>query len=238
MVNRKDTIWTSIKVAQNYLEGVRGAIPLAQEQIQIIQKITKKVTPNAKKFLDLGCGDGILGSSILDVFPNATGVFIDFSPEMIRSAHKKIPNGHTIIDKDYGKKSWREAVKNDTPFDIIVSGFSIHHQTDKRKKELYGEIFDLLAPGGIFLNLEHVASHSPLGEKLFEEHFVDAMVGFDGSKKSRQELIDDFYNAEDRAANILATVEEQCDWLRKIGFSDVDCFLKIFELALFGGTKK
>ena len=37
--------------------------------------------------------------------------------------------------------------------------------------------------------------------------------------------------------NILATVEAQCQWLRQIGFADVDCFLKIFELALFGGRK-
>ena len=37
--------------------------------------------------------------------------------------------------------------------------------------------------------------------------------------------------------NILASVEEQCDWLRRIGYQDVDCFLKTFELALFGGRK-
>jgi hypothetical protein len=37
--------------------------------------------------------------------------------------------------------------------------------------------------------------------------------------------------------NILAPVEEQCRWLRLIGFADVDCFLKVFELALFGGRK-
>jgi len=34
-----------------------------------------------------------------------------------------------------------------------------------------------------------------------------------------------------RAANILASVEEQCRWLRDIGFQDVDCFWKYFELG-------
>jgi SAM-dependent methyltransferase len=237
-MGRKDTIWTSSEVSKKYLEGVRGAIPLAKEQIQIIQKIVKKTVPNAKNFLDFGCGDGILGSAILDVFPNSKGTFLDFSPEMIRVVKQKIPGDHIIINRDYGKKNWMEFVKNEETFDVIVSGFSIHHQTDERKKELYEEIFDLLCPGGIFLNLEHVASHSLLGEKLFEEVFVDSMVEFYGDKKTRQELIDDFYNAEDKDANILATVEDQCDWLREIGFSDVDCFLKIFELALFGGVKK
>jgi hypothetical protein len=41
----------------------------------------------------------------------------------------------------------------------------------------------------------------------------------------------------DRAANILAPVEEQCRWLRDVGFRDVDCFWKYFELAIFGGTR-
>ena len=38
-------------------------------------------------------------------------------------------------------------------------------------------------------------------------------------------------------SNILATVEKQCDWLLEIGFQEVDCYMKIFELALFGGVK-
>ena len=37
--------------------------------------------------------------------------------------------------------------------------------------------------------------------------------------------------------NILAPVGDQCDWLREIGFEDVDCYFKIFELAVFGGRK-
>jgi hypothetical protein len=41
----------------------------------------------------------------------------------------------------------------------------------------------------------------------------------------------------DKKENILAPGEEQCRWLRLIGFADVDCFLRVFELALFGGRK-
>ena len=41
----------------------------------------------------------------------------------------------------------------------------------------------------------------------------------------------------DRAANILAPVEEQCGWLRALGFQDVDCYWKYFELAVFGGFR-
>jgi len=42
---------------------------------------------------------------------------------------------------------------------------------------------------------------------------------------------------EDKKENISAPVEKQCQWLRGIGFQEVDCFFKAFELALFGGKK-
>jgi hypothetical protein len=41
----------------------------------------------------------------------------------------------------------------------------------------------------------------------------------------------------DKEENILAPVEAQCDWLRELGFIDVDCYLKLFELAVFGGRR-
>lgn len=40
------------------------------------------------------------------------------------------------------------------------------------KKELYAEVFHLLAEGGVFLNLEHVASATPNVECLFDNYFI------------------------------------------------------------------
>jgi hypothetical protein len=37
--------------------------------------------------------------------------------------------------------------------------------------------------------------------------------------------------------DICASAEEQCAWLRAIGFQDVDCYMKIYMLAVFGGRK-
>ena len=48
----------------------------------------------------------------------------------------------------------------------------------------------------------------------------------------------EFYHRDDKKANILTSVETQCQWLREIGFQDVDCYFKILEIAIFGGLKK
>ena len=42
----------------------------------------------------------------------------------------------------------------------------------------------------------------------------------------------------DKDEDQLAPIEAQCEWLREIGFKDVDCFFKHFEIGLFGGRKK
>ena len=52
-------------LGKRYLEGVKSTIPLAEYQIKIILTLIEKVKPGIKRFLFLGCGDGILGRAIL-----------------------------------------------------------------------------------------------------------------------------------------------------------------------------
>jgi tRNA (cmo5U34)-methyltransferase len=58
-----------------------------------------------------------------------------------------------------------------------------------------------------------------------------------GEEVTLEQVRHAFLERPDRSANILALVEDQCRWLREIGFRDVDCFWKYFELAIFGGIR-
>ena len=46
-----------------------------------------------------------------------------------------------------------------------------------------------------------------------------------------------FVNRADRSNTILAPVKDQSRWLRAIGFAEMDCYFKIYELAVFGRQK-
>jgi tRNA (cmo5U34)-methyltransferase len=232
-----DDVWKSPILAKKYLEGVRGAIPLALEQIEVMLRLIEACGPPLRRFMDIGCGDGILGSAILDQHPEAEAVFLDFSEPMLEAARARLAvraKAARFVKADYGDSAWLQSVRDLAPYDGIVSGFSIHHQRDTRKRELYGEIFELLRPGGVFLNLEHVESESPWAKSVHENLFVDRLHAFH-PEATRPEVARHYHDRSDKAANILAPVETQCTWLRQIGYIDVGCYMKIFELALFGG---
>ena len=241
--SQKYQVWQSAELSKTFLEGVRGAIPLAAEQIDCLLRLIQLTQTKVDKFIDLGCGNGILGKAILKLYPDAQGFFLDISETMLDAAKNSLGDrgaNLSFILEDFGDKKWIESVKKEAHFDVIVSGFSIHHQQNDRKKEIYQEIYDLLKPSGIFLNLEHVASKSKLGEEAFDRLFVDALYGYhknQGSTQSREEIAQQYYNRNDKNANILESVILQCQWLEEIGFIDVDCYMKLFEIALFGGRK-
>lgn len=236
-----DEVWKLPAIVNRYL-SYRAAIPLAQEQIGVMNSILQTGRPVAS-FLDLGCGDGILGATILGEYPRARGVFVDFSAPMLEQARQQLreyADQLTFENLDYGDLNWVHEMQAYEPFDAVVSGYSIHHQPDGRKRQLYEEIFSLLQPGGWFINIEHVSSAAQLNIDLFENHYVTARYAIEkrsGGTRTFDELAAEYKNRPDKAANILAPVELQCDWLREIGYKEVDCYFRIYELAVFAGRK-
>jgi tRNA (cmo5U34)-methyltransferase len=234
--------WERKEKLFKYIDGVRQFFPLAKEQLETISRIIEKFNPAIKDFLDLGCGDGFLGFFIYKLFPDSHGVFLDLSKEMIDKAREKdLENKSKFIVQDLSDTNWLKNIKTTQKFDLIISGFSIHHINNEQKKRLYADIFNLLKPNGIFLNLEHVLSPTDTIEEIFNDLFLDSMCDYHkhiGDEKTRDEIKKIYHDPGHKVLNILESVEKQCNWLREIGFSDVDCYMKIFELALFGGIRR
>ncbi len=235
-------VWKLPDIVNRFL-SYRAAIPLPQEQIGVMMSILKTRNQPVENFLDLGCGDGILGAAILGEYPSAHGVFVDFSEPMLEQAREGLKDyaGQLGFESlDYGDSAWVNRIQAHSPFDAVVSGFSIHHQPDVRKREVYQEIFSLLKPSGWFINIEHVSSASQLNIDLFEHHYASARYAIEkqnGGTRTLQEVVEEYSMRSDKAANILAPAELQCDWLREIGYEEVDCYMRIFELAVFGGRR-
>lgn len=237
-----DEVWKLPAIVNRFL-SYRAAIPLAQEQIGVMMSILKSKEQPVENFIDLGCGDGILGAAILGEYPSARGVFVDFSEPMLEQARDGLKDYSSQLafeNLDYGDPTWVGKMQAYGPCDVIVSGYSIHHQPDVRKPEIYKEIYSLLRPNGWFVNIEHVSSAAQLNIDLFEHHYVSARYAIErqnGGIRTFKQIADEYKNRPDKAANILAPVELQCDWLRQIGYEEVDCYFRVYELAVFGGRR-
>ena len=103
-------------------------------------------------------------------------------------------------------------------FDVVVSSFAIHHLVPDRQRALYGEVFDRLRPGGLFANVEHVASRS--------DELHTAFLAAIGRTPE-----------QDDPSNKLVPVPTHLDWLDELGFRDVECYWKWRELAVVGGYR-
>ena len=244
--NTTTNVWEKPDVAKDYLQGTRAAIPLAQEEIRLLLKTIQFGTEKVSNILDIGCGDGILGRAVWHQYPAAKLTFSDMSDVMLNAAREKVAEDQIPTEVQYhtwdmSDFMWNIELKEHAPYDVIVSGLAIHHLTHHRKRQIYAEIYDLLSPGGIFLNLERVKSPSPLGEKLNAENYVDSLYAFhkhsDPTVK-RDEIAEKYFYRALKQSNILATAERQTEWLRDLGYVDVDIFFKVFEIALFGGRKR
>lgn len=234
-------VWKDQQLVTTFLTGVRAALPNAADQLDVMLRVLSFTGRPVERVLDLGSGSGVLAGAVLERFPHAELLLADFSEPMLEAARPRFPSPpHHLRVVDFSNPAWTSDVRDLAPFDAVVSGFAIHHQPDDSKRRIYAEIFDLLAPGAPFIHIEHVASASPWIEHQFNELLIDRMYAYDqqiGGGRSRAQVASDYVHRPDKAANMLAPLETQLEWLRQIGYLDVDCLFKVYELCLFIGRK-
>jgi tRNA (cmo5U34)-methyltransferase len=240
MTRAPGAAWRKEEVAAAFIEDRRGLIPMLHEQEQLLLALLARGRA-IERFCDLGCGDGALARLLLEAHPGSSAVLVDFSPPMLAAARRRLTGEGDrcqLVEADLSSAAWRDALPVDR-FDAAVSALCIHHLHDERKLALYEEVFDLLEPGGVFLNWEHV-SENGLARGMFEDYFVRELIRLEATRpnpRSAEVVEREFRTREDLEDNRLLPVELQCRWLETIGFEGVDVFFKWVELAIFGGVK-
>jgi tRNA (cmo5U34)-methyltransferase len=211
MTAKPVNLWASNDHVRDYLERADSISHRGEGESALLEFIP----PNTRRILDLGTGDGRLLAIVRREHPQTEAMAVDFSPAMLEAARKRFAGESSVSVISHNLDAVLPALGK---FDAVISCFAIHHLVHERKRALYLEIYDRLNSGGVFCNLEHVASPTPRLHQEFLER-----IGFT-------------VETED-PSNKLLDVETQLGWLREIGFVDVDCAWKWRELALLAGRR-
>lgn len=202
-------LWQSPEHALDYLRRADSIPHRVEGEATLLEFLPEET----HRILDLGSGGGRLLSLVRGCRPNARFVALDFSPAMLETLSAQFASDPSIAIVAHDLEKVLPELGR---FDAVVSSFAIHHVPHARKRSLYSEIFEILVPGGVFCNLEHVASAT----SALHRGFLKAIAC-----------------DEEDPSNKLLDLETQLSWLREIGFTEVDCHWKWRELALLVGQR-
>jgi SAM-dependent methyltransferase len=204
-------LWSSAEHALDYLSHADKIPHRTEGERALLEYLPNRIG----RVLDLGSGDGRLLALVRLKHQPARATALDFSETMLSRLHDRFDADASV---DIVAHNMDQALPNLGQFDAVVSCFAIHHLSHERKRLLYREVYECLAPGGVFCNLEHVASPTP----ALHRRFLATM---------------DILPENEDPSNKLLDVETQLSWLRGMGCTEVDCHWKWMELALLIATK-
>lgn len=118
--------------------------------------------------LDLACGPGSLSQRILERFPRARVIGIDYDPVLLALAATWLGGLYgerfTALDADLADPGW-EAALPDGGVRVAVSSTALHWLEPAQLVALYGTLGAVLPPDGVFMNADHLR-YDPAAQPL------------------------------------------------------------------------
>lgn len=181
---------------------------------------------NIRRVLDLGAGTGLMSVAVLERYPDVELVLLDGAGEMLAQARERLPQRSiTMIVADLHDEL------PEGPFDAVVSALAIHHLEHPAKQDLFARVRELLVPGGVFVNAEHVGGPTPWLEATYRRLWRSACLAAGASEAEIESAVGRM--EMDRSCDIAT----QLAWMGEAGLQDCDCFFKHLHFAVLAGWR-
>jgi tRNA (cmo5U34)-methyltransferase len=228
--------------SQTFIDYGRYFVPQREHQIDIICSLLPE-TARQGHILELCCGEGLLSQAILQRYESCQVTGLDGSPVMLARARERLkPLGQRFTAQHFDLEAgdWR----NPKPqFQAVVTSLALHHLDDAGKQQLYGDIFKILSPGGIFLSADLINpltnESSLLAAQDWEAEVRRRCLEIDGNAgmfERFQETQWNLFRYPDEMDKPSA-VTDHLRWLEQAGFENIDLYWLFAGHAIYGGTK-
>jgi tRNA (cmo5U34)-methyltransferase len=217
------------KTVAYYDDWIKNALPCYNE-IFSVAKESIPYTPDERiNVLDLGAGTGLFSWQVFAIFKEAKFVLMDVSEKMLNVAKERFSATSANVElvvQDYAKG----LVAGE--YDLVISSVSIHHLSDQEKKVLFARIYSALKPAGVFINIDQIKGSS----KFFQEYYWNDWLKKIRTAGVEEEKIQESIKRR-KKYDKESTLADQLNWLKEVGFLEVDCLYKYYCMALFWAKK-
>ena len=139
-------------------------MPDREERIAAMLDAVEAIAENPEpRILDLAGGTGTITLRALARFPRLRSTLVDLDPVLLTIAESTLlersldpADGRTgVVAADLNDPSWAKTLPH-KPYDAVLTATALHWLAPERLTVLFGEIRDVLRPGGVFINADHL----------------------------------------------------------------------------------
>ncbi len=130
-------------------------IPDREQRFKTILDLLEAILSRRFATLDLGCGPGSLSARLLERFPRAKSVAVDYDPVVLticKMALKRFQRRIIWVEADLGGKQLAKVLEPFKPFDAAVSTTALHWLYPHQLRLLYNNLGKVIRRGGVFVN--------------------------------------------------------------------------------------
>ncbi len=218
-----EPMWDDADSAQ-FLEHADVFVPRRGEQFHVVCSLLRDL--RHPSVLELACGDGALTEQVARWCPDVEVTAFDSSEMMLAVARRRLA-AHAarvrLVRADLRESRWRRG-----RYGAVVTSLAVHHLGHEAKRQLFSAVYDLLRPGGIFVQCDLIdpATHvtRALAAQLWDEVVLQQGARHPGGRAAVEAFEAARWNTFrfPDPVDQPAAVHAQLGWLVEAGFEGVD----------------